>query len=93
VIEEQACGDNGRCSADNQTCSTCTACLGIIALNTGMIVAFQLSATEDMPLALQVSGANEWQVGNFSSVNGIYHLRTDLRDGNPSSLCTRACVC
>jgi hypothetical protein len=32
-------------------------------------------------------------VGNFSSVNGIYHLRTDLRDGNPSSLCTRACVC
>lgn len=72
-------------------CSACTACLGIIALNAGMIAAFLSSRTEAMPHALQVSGANEWQVGNFSTVNGIYHLRTDLRDGKPSSLCTHTC--
>ena len=66
-----------RCSG---RCTNLAACLVVLALNAAMIVVFSASG-QTMPHAFQVSSANEWQVGNFSSVNGIYHLRIDLRDG------------
>ena len=57
---------------------------GVVMYAVGVVVlwkTFDASATADMPSAFMVSGAHEWHAGNATTVNGIYHLRVDLRDG------------
>ena len=71
----------GRCSVASTKCLACL--VGVLA-NAALFVAYLSSPTDEMPRAFEITGGEEWQAGNSSSVNGIYHLRIDLRDGRPA---------
>ena len=70
-----------RCSVASKKC---LACLVAVLANAALVVAYLSSPTDEMPRAFEITGANEWQAGNSSTVNGVYHLRVDLRDGTPA---------
>lgn len=72
----------GRCAKTKN----CFACLVAVVANLYLYL-YLYSPPDEMPRVFEIAGAHEWQAGNFSTVNGVYHLRTDLRDGEPPFTC------